>query len=458
MSDPTTTPAIVDYSSLGFVDNPFMSAAGSGARPQWLRLAANSATNRLLSATMRARERSCPVLVTMTEDVPEYYYRLAQNDFLSRSTSQPALGMMALNMPLDMMRLGRIRGTLAELAELVVAVDMPATLAAWYSTALEVSDPALPESSLVTEEQLAEAARLFADDPDAAVARYLAVDAAPVSSADMDVVVHEAYLRQIAQPVEVEKNEESIEVTPFDATGAGAMVPQHAEDGEVSEEEPSPDANVREYLLALARTRLSPVIARAIASFGQYGESLAAQELKITKAPRKTISALLRLMSGRWRNLIVIYDNFDAWPTLDQQTKMGVLASLVELRYLLAETGVMVVGVVEGTSPEIAEQFAAGEPVDWRMPELESLSKGAKDLDVTWVQAWLDAASLTGVSRVKVDGPELAPLVEAAEGDLFAFADMAEAAFRDAASRSADTIDAHAIVAGVTARREKAEG
>jgi hypothetical protein len=456
MSDPTTTPATVDYLSLGFVDNPFVSAAGSGAEPQWLRLVANAAANRLVSATLRACALSRPVVVNMTEAVPEYYYRFAQNDFLARAANEPVLGMMALNIPLDMMRLGRIRGTLAELAELVVAVDMPATMAAWYRTALEEPDTEIPEASLVTAEQLAEAADLFACHPQEAVKRFLTVDVRPLSDAEVDVAVHEAYLRQIGQPVEVERNEEDVEVAPFDPAGVAAVESVPSEDDETSEAEPPADANMREYLMALVRTRLSPVVARAFSSYGQYGESLAAQEFKITKAPRKTLAAVLRLMNSRWGNVIVIYD-FEPWPGLDQATKVGVLQSLTELRYIIAETGVMVLGVVEGKSPEIAEQFAAAEQVDWTMPELEPLSKGARDFDAAWVQSWLDAASLEGDSRLKVDGPEFAPLVRACGGDVFAFADMAEAAFRDAAGRSADTLDAAAIAAGVAARGDKGD-
>jgi hypothetical protein len=467
VSDESATSATIDYSSLGFAGNPFVSAEGSGASEQWVRLVANSGANRLLSASVRARARSCPVLVTMTEDIPDYYPRLALNDFLARVAGEPALGMMALNIPLDMMRLGRIRGTLAELAELVVAVDMPATLAAWYLKALAEPGDDLPEASLVSADQLAEAARLLSEDPKAAVQRYLGVDAELLSNAEMDVVIHEAYERQVAQPVEVETDEESVEAAALDpeepgtAEAAESGDAKPSADGEpveadgAAKDQRAEDANVREYLLVLARTRLSPIVARALLAYGRYGESMAAQELKITKAPRKTLAAVLRLMGARWGNVVVMYDNFEAWRSLDQQTKVEVLASLMELRYIIAESGVMVVGVVEGQSPEIAEQFAAGEQVDWRMPELEALSKGAKDFEAAWVQSWLDAASLAGVSPVKADGPELTPLLEASGGGIFAFADMAEAAFRDAAGRSATAIDGEAVAAGLAACPKK---
>lgn len=452
MTDTTASPAPLDFRPLGFVDDPFARPAGQG-ESAWVRMVGNAAANRLLAACMRARKRSAPVLVTMTEDVPDYYYRIAQNDLLARCAAEPQLGVMALNIPLEMMRLGRIRGTLAELSELVVAVDMPATLAAWYGTVLDAVDGSLPEAALVSDEDIAEARALFASDPAAAVERYFSFDAKPMSASEMDVVVHEAYLRQVGQPVEVEKEEESVEIAPVEQI---AVLPEDQEaDLAASEQETPQEAHVREYLLALARTRLSPVLARAFTSFGRYGEALAAQELKITKAPRKTLAALLRFMGARWGNIVVIYDSFDAWDMLDQKARVDVLQSLTELRYIIAEAGVMVVGVNAGLAPEIDEQFAAAEPVDWTLPEVPPLSHGERAFDAAWIQAWLDAAAIDGVSRVRADGAEFAPILEACNDDVIEFATMMGAAIRDAAARGLSEPDEAAIAAGVAAGRDE---
>lgn len=449
MSDTPPVPVAADYSTLGYVANPFATIDESGSEPYWMRLVTRAAANRLLAATKRARERSGPVLVTMVEEVPEYYYRRAQNDFLGRMADDHSIDMMALNIPLDIMRLGRIRGTIAELAELVVAVDMPTTLAAWFARELATPDVEIPESGLVTSDEMTEAAAAFASDPSAAADRYLGVHKEPVSMSEMDAVVHEAYMRQLGQPVEVESDEEGTEVGP-------ALVENVPNETETAEPAPDPDAGMREYLVALMRAHLSPVLARALIAWSQYGESLGAQEMKVTKAPRKTLAAILKLMNARWGTVTVIYDNFSAWPILDQQTKMDVLASLTELRWIVAEAGVMVVAVIKDASPEIEEQFAAAEPVDWTMPELAPLYNGEVTLDPAKVQAWLDAAAVSGVSAIRADGSELAPLVAAASDDLLAFSGMAEAAFRDAASRGVAALDAHAIAAGLASAKTEA--
>jgi hypothetical protein len=387
----------------------------------------------------------------MSEDIPEYYYRVAQNNLLARTAAEPELGVMALNIPLEMMRLGRIRGTLAELAELVVAVDMPLTLGAWYTRALEQIDSELAESALVTVDEVAEVRELFATDPHEAVQRFFAFDAPRLSDSEMDVVVHEAYLRQVGQPVEVEQEDESAEVIPFDPDGSGPVAASMPLVDE-PEADQDPAAGMREYLLALAADRLSPVLSRAFASFGRFGESLAAQEMKITKAPRKTLAALLRFMSARWPNVVVIYDSFEAWPMLDQKAKIDVLASLTELRYIIGETGVMVLGIIDGIAPEIAEQFAAAEQVDWTLPEIHALSRGDRSLQLPTIQSWLDAASFEGAATLKADGSELASIIAAADGDVTTFALMAQVALTDAASRGLATLDESAVAAGLAAR------
>jgi hypothetical protein len=452
VSDTTATLGTTDYARLGLVANPFPPVDPSGADPLWMRLVTRAAANRLLSATLRARLRSVPVLVTMVDEIPEYYYRVAQNDFLARA-AEPSLGIMALSIPLEMMKLGRIRATLAELAELVAAVDLPLTLAAWFDAQLHTPETGLPQYDLVTAEELAQAARAFADDPHGAIDRYLEVSSEPVSIAELDAVVHEAYLRQVAQQVDPDKAEESSDA-PESADGRVSGVP----DGAGAESGRDSDSLVRDYLFALARTRLSPVLSRALEGFGAYGESLTAQELKVTKAPRKTLAAVLRLMNARWDNITIIYDNFDAWPLLDQQTKMDVLASLTELRWIIAEAGVMVVAVFKGRTIELEEQFAAAEQVDWSMPELTPLYGGVTGFNAVWVQSWLDAASVEGPSRFRADGPEFAPLVAASDNDLVTFSVMAEAAFRDAAERSVDHLDPEAVASGIEAHVNKGLG
>ncbi len=461
---PDTTPArsTADYAGLGYVGNPFPPIAEAATEPHWMRLVTNAASNGLLSGVLRAGsgERSRPVVVSMAAEVPEYYYRASQNAFLSRTASEPSLGMMALNIPLDMMRLGSIRGTLAEVAELVAAVTLDNTVGAYFATALRRPDIGVAEYAAVGPERAEEVRLEFALEPEVAMERYLGSRAGVVvdgPSVDEDEALHQTYLRQSVLDVNPDQAQEAgLDEDPDAGAGEG-RVPDAGEPSDPTGAEGATpigqlvasDDAVRAYLLAYVGADLSPVIARALQAYERWGQSIVAQELKVTKAPRKTLAAIMRLMSYRWPHVVVLYDRFDAWPLLEQQAKMDVLAALTELRWIIGEHGIMGVAVVDGQTVEIEEQFAAGERIDWSMPELTPLYEGDLRFDAGRIQRWLDAAAVSGVSDIRADGPELAPLVAACDGDIQHFSLMAEAAFREAAERGSTVLDAAAVAAGL---------
>ena len=241
-----------------------------------------------------------------------------------------------------------------------------------------------------------------------------------------------------------------LEVGPDETQGPVDEEPEAADGDAHADEAPAdPDDAVRDYLLAHLRGNLSPVIARAFEAYAKWGESIVAQELKVTKAPRKTLAAVLGLMRHRWRAIVVIYDRFDAWPLIEQKTRTEILTALTELRWIVGETGVMGVAVVKGRAPEIEEQFAGAEQVDWSMPELGDLYGGEFQFNAEYVDRWLDASALRGDSPVHAASLELRPLLDACENDIQRFCLMAETAFRDAAERGAPSIDEAAIAAAL---------
>jgi hypothetical protein len=458
VSDTISTPAVCDYEGLGYVANPFPPIDESATEPLWMRLAVHAAANAMLSGVMRASDRDPPgtIAVLISDEIPDQYNRGAQNDFLKRTAHDEALSMMALNVPLEMMRLGRIRGTLAEVAELAAAVDLSVTLGAYFVDALATPDTSLKEWAATSPEAVARAAEAFTDDPRTAVERFFG---APASSASMpsmdqeDDALREVYVRQVALDADPDIDSEAVETdpAPVETDAAEAAEPTDAEQGADSSDTAVVHADdaVRDYLLALVRADLSPVIARALAAYRAWGDTIIAQELKVTKAPRKTLAAILRLMSYRWKRIVVLYDRFDAWPMLEQRSRMDVLAALTELRWIVGEHGVMGVVVTKGRSIEVEEQFAGGERIEWSMPELGSLYNGEFAFDPEKVQRWLDAAALSGVSAVKADGPELADLVAACGDDIRYFALMAEAAFRNAAERGSALLDRESVAAAL---------
>jgi hypothetical protein len=454
----------VDYGALGLVANPFpLWSDEPGDDAYWVRVVTHAASNALLSACVKAAapERSRPVMLTMTEDIPDFFPTGALNDFLYRSAHDPALRMMALNIHLEMMQLGTIRGPLTEFAELLAAVDFPRTAGEYFARMLREPDLGLPESSVVTMEQIEEAAALFAAEPATTTERFFGARRA--GDGISGVVLEEdalqaTYVRQLADSTDLEA--ESPE-------GEGADMPEYdeapvplrgaeesdadADQDDAEEPQASPDEALREYLIACVKADLSPTIARALRAYRSYGATIVAQEIKVTKAPRRTLTAVLRFMSARFGTVVAIFNNFDPWPRLEPEARRDVLLALAELRLIVGEAGVLGVALVEGQAPELEEQFAGGVKVRWGFEEVASLQHGEKVFEEETVQRWLDAASLDEASAFRADGPQLSRLIEACDGDMIAFARMAEAAFRSSAQRGASELDEAALADGLAA-------
>lgn len=445
------TPDPSEYQRLGFCNNPFPPIDESATSPLWTRVLTHAATNRLMSAVMRASSGSRPVKITSPEEMPDYYHRVALNAFLGASGRDEALSMLALNVPLEIMKLGTIRGVIAEFAERVAAMDLPLTVGLYLRDRLSDPDLTLPEAAALVDGQLDEARDAFLADPAAAMYRFLGrrtTDAVPSREEQFDAL-HMTYLRGVGldpSPIEDEIGDGIADELDSDV-GVDAVADT------TPAEVVSPDDAMRDYLLAIIHTDLSPVVARALAGYREFGEAMVAQELKITKAPRKTMRAILRLLSYRWDHIVLLWETFDAWPLMEQQTKLDVMAALNELRWMIGEYGVMGVNMVPGLAPEIEEMFAGAEQVDWSLPGFTELYAGDMSWNQELVQSWIDSASVLQPSAVRVDGALLAPMVAAAESDVMRFALMAEAAFRDAVLRCAVELDEAAVRAGIDSVR-----
>jgi hypothetical protein len=134
---------------------------------------------------------------------------------------------------------------------------------------------------------------------------------------------------------------------------------------------------------------------------------------------------------------------------MEHQAHLDVMAALNELRWTFGEFGVMGVTVIKGVAPELEEAFAGAEQVDWSVPGFQTLYDGDTSWNADLVRSWLDSAAVEGASPLHLDGPELAPLVDAADGDMLRFALLAEVAFRDAAGRGVSTLDAASVAAAL---------
>ncbi len=449
MSDtPSETPAYLDYRGLGYIDNPF-SAIPEGALPYWMVQAARAAANQLLAATDRAVavEHSKPIWIALNPAIPTQYFRMAENGYLRQTALDTDMNVLTLNIPIETMRLGRIRGTLAEVAELVAAFEYDSTLAAYTSAVLRDPDTELPEYQGLAEMDVPGLADFFETQPAEAVGTHFGVlEALRKSDEESEVILYDAYIRSVPLDVEPEEDLSSAEEDGTTERPEQIIAP----DAEEAESDLPPQEDpVATYIMAYMRAHLSPVLARATRAYMTDGFTAVAQELKVTKAPKKTLSALVRFATSRFRKMVVIYDQFDPWAIMDDNTKSMMLAALTELRWAFGPNGVMALLVQDELAPELEEQFASADRISWAFDEVHTLYEGTTPFDPELVQRWLDNAALSGTSALRADGPELAPLAQKAADDVLLFSQLANAAFVSAVLRGANAIEAEDTAAAL---------
>jgi hypothetical protein len=264
----------------------------------------------------------------------------------------------------------------------------------------------------------------------------LEIESDYVEARGVDDGAIEAYAEQHALPEDQESAEE-----------AGA---QADEPDEAAVKAALNDA-VFEYVFEYTRERLSPVIARALRAYRVRGVAVAATEFTITKAPRKTLGAVLKFARSRFRHVVAIFDNFDAWPLADADMRSKVVGSLSEVRSLLGDDLEMVFLVEKDIAPELEEQFGHGSRVSWDFGNLYSYFENPQAFDPAWVDSWLASAALQDTIPMSGKDPVFGRFLDRAKGDLQRFATMAAAAVDDAAVRGSTSLDEQAERAGLSA-------
>lgn len=443
--------------SLGLVGDPFDPPPGIDAIG--LREVSHAAALRLLAAIDAAAgdARPSPIWVTKSPAIPSYYSLAALAETLSVASSSSDLDVLAGFIPLDMMHIGRIRSALSVVAENVGNGSFDLTLAAWVLAALRDFDRALPEAALMDEETVDRLRARLEDDPAGTLARYFgACEPTRDQGESVEMMMRVSGARQgelELEPEDAAAGEEEAGddvlaesfVTPIgDAAGAEEVLPAE-EDPLLADGLPGA-VELVDYVVAYTREHLSPVVARGIRVYRAQGTSAMSQEFKVTKAPKKTLAALARFATHRYRKVVLIYDRFDNWNEMPDDNKPAIIGALSELRWALGDHGVMTLLVAEGQAPELAEQFAGARKLAWDFSTLAAMEQEPPRLDVEVVREWLASATKDGAGPAMDDG-QIGRLIEAASGDLTRFLAMASGAVSDAASRGVTKVDDAAIEA-----------
>lgn len=396
------------YRRLGLVADPF-SLPDEGARgaigPHY---AIRAASLRLLAAIDSAADDPghLPIVVEKAPLIPASYYVEALAPVLGAlSRGEEVPGVLSAYVPLDMMRVGRVRAVVNVFAERVSALSPDLTLGEWSKVALAEPDESLAEWQALTDAGVDPQALLAEIDADAA-AFGRRVFGEPVQSRegadDFESLMRVATARQDkldSDPAEGEEGLAESEDNTDDALAEAFITPLGDIDPEAlpeADDSAAADEAVADYIVAYTRANLSPVVARGILAYRAQGTASMAQELKVTKAPTKTLLALLRFTSHHYRAAAIIYDRLEMWPNVPADLRGKIIASLTQLRWALKDNGVIVLLLEPGVAPELDESFAAARRVSWSFPEVESVWEADAPFSEDTVGSWLSSAALDG--------------------------------------------------------------
>lgn len=435
MEGAATRHEVARYRPLGLIGNPF-APSGSDGYGIGVELEIEAEANRLLVAIEAASRQDAPkpILVSKSNDIPGFYPLRAISMVEGALIGDDSLNVLHAYVQLYLMRRGRVRSALGVVGERLVFRSFERTLAAYIEQILKEPDSELAAYQVLGPDALAEFARRFEEDPLAAVEERFG---APELERRPELAeVADLRLSGLEHDVEEIDTSEEVDETLGNAPGAGIALPEEVK-GDL----------IVDYVAEYTAKHLSSVVARGLRAYVERGLSAMSTELRVTKAPRKTLAAVTRLAGAKFNKTAIIYDGFDNWVSIEPELRQTIVGTLSEMRWILDGMAVFVFLLEEGRVPELEEQFGAGTRLRWDFSSVVRLQEAPDVLDTAMIDAWLTAAALDGSVPLTMSDPILQTLASEAEGSLQRFVSAAAAAIEDAAERKCDKLDDAALKA-----------
>jgi hypothetical protein len=428
------------YQSLGLLANPFAGSLDPDEPAVTCEIQA--AGNRLLGAIWSAAQEDAPkpIRVDKNPDIPPSYALAAVSHAERSLAADDSLNVLYAYVQLFMFRMGVTRATLGVIAERLSFRDFESVLVPYVAKVLQEPDESLASYSVVGPDGLADFADKFGEDPVTAVRSIFG---------DEEIERHQELIgaidpRRGGLEDEGEEDDDAIEVdeTIGDAPGTAVLLAQSAA-------APDDGAPVLDYLIDYTRAHLSPVVARGLRLYRERGLAALAEELKITKAPRKTLGKLIDLAMLRYGKVALLFDEFEHWSEIPVDLRSQVVASMTSMRWKLAGVAVMVLMLAAGEAPELEETFAGGPVIGWGFDNLAQIQDSPDGIDSVVINDWLASAALPGTEPITADDPGVRRLMDASGGSLSSLLDLGRAAIEHAAERHALCIDDDAVAAAI---------
>jgi len=434
-------PEMSRYAPLGLITNPFRGTKGSNE--PGIACEIDAAGNRLLVAIYKAsfEEAPKPLWVEKNGEIPPSYSLAAIAHAETPLATDDTLNVLYAYVQLFMFKIGVTRGTLGVLAERLSFREVDTTLKAYVEKVLAAPDEELSSFQVLGPDKLAEFASAFEEDPDAAIERVFGV--AELERHEELIGIVDIRRGDLEDDGDEAEDTAEVDETIGDAPGTSALLAEAAQN-------PDDSSAVRDYLIEYTGAHLSPVIARGLRMYRERGLSALSEELKITKAPRKTLAGLVELSKVRFRKVALIYDEFQSWMQVPSDLRSQVVASITNIRWKLAGSAFLVFMVAPGEAPELEETFGSGERIDWSFHNLEALQSEPETIAPAIIDEWLASATVSDATALSMTNPILAQLAEDSDGSFSRFLALAREAVEDAAERGV-ALDAAAREAALDA-------
>jgi len=435
------------YRALGLVANPFLNLRNRENESLAMALEIQSQANRLIASVdmAAAAQRGATIWVEKSDQVHSSYQRAALIWSEKALLHDEDLCVLPAYVQLFVAKVGRIRSVLNVVAERLATGSFDKTLAAWLGLHIDAPDTELSEWVAVQDGPWDEFAQAFKADPLEALAGVFGPNVM-FRALEVEPPID---LRSVNLEEEPEETDVSLEDDDQTAAIPEAVVFDEDVDGDADQAIVDVPDPVYVYLVALARKTLSPVIARGLKVYAARGAAPLSDELKITKAPRKTLKALVDFAALRFRRVVVVFDGYDNWNMMPQELRAKYVGALSEIKLLLGSHAIMVFLVSTDEAPELDEMFGGGSRLAWDFPNITRLKDA--ELEAAFVESWIADATLPGSEPAVSARGLLDAFMSEADGDLQAFCAMAAAAIEDMAQRGSASLDEPAVSAGMAA-------
>ena len=433
------------YGSLGLLSNPFLSNDPARAY-DGVELSTIAAANGLLGTLIKARDEEAPkpIVITKAASIPTYYPNRAIGLTERSLASDETVDILHAYVQLFMMRMGRVRSILAVVAERLAFRDFDATLKLYIDKILSEPDDALVAYQMMGAEGLATFANRFDADPATTVAELFGGEAIERHPELMDVA--DVRVGDLDTDVEEDDAAPEIDTTLGDSPANAMLLAGADENAELTEVENN-DQEVVDYIVEYTKAHLSPVIARGLRVYRERGLDAMVTEFKVTKAPKKTLAALVRLARVRFKKVVLILDGFEEWDRVAPEIRTAIAADLSAVRWSLDKDAVMTLLLDEGGVAELAEQFGGGTRLTWDFWAVLRCEAAPEAIDGEVIDFWLASAAAPGCEPLTMAHPVLSALADFS-ATLREFARRAAVAIEDAAERGASALDDTALEAG----------